>query len=333
MKKNILTFTLLLFCAFLFAQKPYHGAEVYSKGKVLYGKFEMRMKMIEGSGMLSTFYTIEHYPGGSDPYWAELDIEVLGRDNAQIMSTNLFINNSNGDLIHSEQQIPLGYSLADDFHIFTLEWTPNYVAWFIDGVEQRRKTGAFVNHMNRSQGYRFNAWISSTPAWVGTIDENAMPAYQYVDWLEYSSYNGTTQDFTKQWRDDFDTFDTSRWSKAEWTFYGNEVDFVKENAYIEDGNLVLAITNPDASLSVSEVSINDSFLVKYFSDGNEMVISAPEIGNYKMQLYDLTGKVLLSKQFNSPDFSFSCLNIKSGIYIVSITSEYEKFSKKIAVGN
>uniref|UniRef100_UPI00398B12FE family 16 glycosylhydrolase n=1 Tax=Algibacter sp. AS12 TaxID=3135773 RepID=UPI00398B12FE len=331
MKKIAASFIFLLVFTSLYAQKPYKGAEVYSKGKVLYGKFEMRMKMIKGSGMLSTFYTIEHYPGGSDPYWAELDIEVLGRSNAQIMSTNLFMNNPSGDLSYSEQQIPLNYSLADDFHVYTLIWTPDYVAWYIDGVEKRRKTGAFVQHMNRAQGYRFNAWISSTPAWVGTIDEDAMPAYQTVDWIEYSSYDPFTQGFTKQWRDDFNSFDVSRWAKAEWTFNGNEVDFVKENAYIEDGNLVLAITNPNASLSVTKPSISESFTANYLPANNEIAITSLSAGNYNTVLYDLMGKLVFSKKMNTSKFSIPCSTMQSGLYIIRISDEDKMFRKKIFV--
>ncbi|MDO6760006.1 family 16 glycosylhydrolase [Tamlana sp. 2_MG-2023] len=328
--KNI-TLILLLFCTSSFAQKPYNGAEVYSKESVLYGKFEMRMKMIKGSGMLSTFYTIKHYPGGNDPYWGELDIEVLGKNNAQIMSTNIFANDNDGNLVYSEEQIPLNYSLADDFHVFTLEWTPDYIAWFIDGVEQRRKTGAFVTHMDRAQGYRFNAWISSTPAWVGAIDESAMPAYQYVDWIEYSSYDPSNQSFTKQWRDEFDSFDYSRWTKAQWTFNGNEVDFVRENAYVEAGNLVLAITNPDAPLSISDETKPDAFSVKYLHGHKEIHISNLKGGNYDVQLHDLNGKILLSNQFNTSKSVISCPTIPSGLYIISVYNEMETFRKKIFI--
>ncbi|WP_405293206.1 family 16 glycosylhydrolase [Algibacter sp. Ld11] len=253
MTKPVLTFILLFFYATLFAQKPFLGGEVYSKETVLYGKFEMRMKMIKGSGMLSTFYTIKHFPKSSNPYWGEIDIEVLGKKDAQIMSTNLFNNDVDGKWISSEKQIPLSYSLADDFHVFTLEWTPSYIAWFIDGIEYRRKTGAFVKHMDVPQEYRFNAWISSSPEWVGVIDIEAMPAYQYVDWIEYSSYNESTQNFTKQWRDDFYWLNPMRWTKGNWTFDGNQVDFVEENVYIENGNLVLAITDPNRYFKTSKV--------------------------------------------------------------------------------
>jgi len=43
--------------------KAYKGAEVYSRQSVLHGRMEMRMRMIRGSGLLSTFFT---YKNGSE---------------------------------------------------------------------------------------------------------------------------------------------------------------------------------------------------------------------------------------------------------------------------
>lgn len=331
MKKTASTFILLLLFASLFAQKPYRGAEVFSREKVLYGKFEMSMKMIKGSGMLSTFYTIRQGSEQDDNYWAELDIEVLGKNNAEIMSTNIFTNGDNGNLIQSPKEIHLDYSLADDFHTYILEWTPDYVAWFIDGVELRRDTGDVVNDLNEAQGYRFNSWISCSPGWVGPIDKSALPRHQYIDWIEYSSYNESTEDFTWEWRDDFDSFNTTRWSKANWTFYCNEVDFVSENVSVEDGNLVLALTDPNPSVGISEkLNIND-FSAKYLPISNEILISCAEDGNYKVQLYDISGKFLLSKQFNTQSFSFSCSNIQRGIYILCVHNKGNWSRQKIFI--
>ncbi|GLR16812.1 family 16 glycosylhydrolase [Portibacter lacus] len=328
MIKTALPFILLLICTLTFAQKPYKGAEVFSKDKVLYGKFEMNMKMIKGSGMLSTFYTIEQ---GDNDYWAELDIEVLGKDNAQVMSTNIFTDNESGGLDQSVEEIHVDYSLADTFHTFTLEWTPDYIAWFIDGVEHRRETGDVVNHMTVPQGYRFNSWVSCSPGWVGDIDRDAMPSYQYVEWLEYSSYDTATQEFTLEWRDDFDNFNSSRWAKAEWTFYCNEVDFAKENAFIEDGRLVLAITDPSAPSSILEEPIQDYFTTRYNAASDEILVNSLENGKYKIQLFDTSGKLVIAKQTDQSYFSISCSNIQSGLYIISINHNGKWFSQKIFV--
>jgi beta-glucanase (GH16 family) len=331
MKKTVSIFILLTLCISLFAQKPYRGGEVFSKDKVLYGKFVMHMKMIKGSGMLSTFYTIRQSSSQNDAYWAELDIEVLGKNNAQTMSTNIITDGAGGKLVHSTKEVNRDFSLADDFHTFTLEWTPKYVAWFIDGVELRRETGAVVNHLNTSQGYRFNSWISCSPGWVGPIERDSLPRYQYVDWIEYYSYNTSTEVFTIKWRDDFNSFNTARWSKANWTFDCNEVDFVSENVFIKDGKLVLAITDPNPPVGISEKPIQNNFTAKYTPDSNEIRINCVEDGNYKTRLYDLTGRLLLSKQFNSSGFSFSCLNIKRGLYIICVNNRDNWYRQKILI--
>ena len=49
--------------------KVYKGAEVYSVESVTYGRMEMRMQMIRGSGLLSTFFT---YKTGSELSWRDL---------------------------------------------------------------------------------------------------------------------------------------------------------------------------------------------------------------------------------------------------------------------
>jgi hypothetical protein len=241
-KNSILTMLFVLLALQTVAQKPYHGAEVYSKDAVLYGKFVMRMKMAKGSGMLSTFFTFKGNSHETGVFWEELDIEVFGKENATILGTNIITDGVDGPTSHSSQDVYLNYSLADDYHTYTLEWTPDYVAWFIDGVEYRRVTGGVVSSLTSPQSYRFNAWISCSPEWVGPIDAQRLPQFQKVDWIEYHSYNNGQ--FELEWRDDFQTFDDSRWAKANWTFDCNEVDFTADNVSIVDGKLVLAITDP-----------------------------------------------------------------------------------------
>ena len=49
-------------------------------------------------------------------------------------------------------------------------------------------------------------------------------------------------DFTLDWTDDFNSFNSSRWSKGNWTFEGNRVDLTPNNIYTKDGMLILALT-------------------------------------------------------------------------------------------
>ena len=268
-KKITISITMLLSLTPLFAQKTYRGAEVYSKNTVLYGKFEMSMKMVKGSGMLSTFFTYKN----SEGFWEEIDIEIMGKNNATELSSNIITGPSSSTVHHQKSLYP-GYTLADTFHTYGLEWTPDYVAWFIDNVELRRDTSKVVDELTSPETYRFNTWISCAPGWAGTIDRSALPQYQYVDWIEYYRYDTGT--FTLDWRDDFETFDDTRWSKATWTFDCNEVTFTPDNVTIESGKLVLALTDPNPPSSVDRIKGSESMeVMQNRSTGSILIHDSP----------------------------------------------------------
>lgn len=242
MKKVSILICLSLLVMVLYA-KDYKGAEIYSKSSWKYGKIEMRMMMAKGDGLLSTFFTYKNGSELSGAFWEEIDIEVFGKENAESFQSNIITNNPKemSEEIHSP-----GYSMGDAYHTYTLEWTPNYVAWYIDGVEMRKTTGGQVADLTNSQSFRMNIWAAEWVDWVGTFSEASLPAYQFVNWISYSAYtpgegdNGT--DFTMDWKDEFDTFNSTRWATANWTFDGNLVDFSPQNVVVKDGYLVLAIT-------------------------------------------------------------------------------------------
>jgi len=84
-------------------------------------------------------------------------------------------------------------------------------------------------------------------AWVGAWDDAVLPVYQFINYIEYKPYNATTKTFEGGWRDDFNSFDSARWGKANWTFDMNRVDFAPENVVVKNGILVLALTKENAT--------------------------------------------------------------------------------------
>jgi endo-1,3-1,4-beta-glycanase ExoK len=222
--------------------KAYKGAEVFSLQSSLYGRMEMRMRMIRGSGLVSTFFTYKNGSEVSGTAWEELDVEVFGKGDAKSWQSNIITGNPR---VTSEQVHPSETSLADGYHTYTLEWTPDYVSWALDGEVVRKTEGGQVSSLTNPESFRFNVWSSEATGWAGTFDETALPAYQFVNWIKYYRYeNGQ---FTLDWTDDFETFDPYRWSTGNWTFDGNRVDFDPDNAVVKDGTLVLALTKEDAT--------------------------------------------------------------------------------------
>ncbi|RYY73041.1 MAG: glycosyl hydrolase family protein [Gammaproteobacteria bacterium] len=241
---------LLTLCAGLAANvataKSYKGAEVYSNQSYLYGRYEMRMRVAKASGVLSTFFTYKNGSEVGDTFWEEIDIEIFGKNDATQWQSNVILGSSR-PTIHTEQVHTAPQSLADAYHTYVLEWTPDYVAWFVDGEEARRITGtSTVTSLTNAQSLRFNIWSSESVEWVGAWDDSVLPVYQFISYVEYKSYNATAKNFEGGWRDDFDTLDTSRWSKANWSFDMNRVDFAPENVLVKNGILVLALTKEDA---------------------------------------------------------------------------------------
>jgi endo-1,3-1,4-beta-glycanase ExoK len=222
--------------------KAYKGAEVYSNQTVLHGRMEMRMRMIRGSALISAFFTYKNGSEISGSLWEELDVEALGKNDAKAWQSNLITGNPRQT---SEEVYTSATSLADDYHTYMIEWTPEYVSWSFDGTEVRRTTGGQASQVTNPHSLRFNVWSSESSGWAGAFDESVLPAHLFVNWIRYYRYeNGQ---FVLDWTDDFETFDSSRWSKGNWSFDGNRVDFDPANAVVQDGILVLAITKEGAT--------------------------------------------------------------------------------------
>jgi endo-1,3-1,4-beta-glycanase ExoK len=217
--------------------KPYKGAEIFTQTPYQFGRIEVRMRTARGGGILSTFFTYKPGSEGAGVAWEEIDIEVFGKGNGTAFQSNILVGNPR---MGSEQVHETGGSLADKYHTYTIEWTPTSVVWLLDGVETRRTTGGQANQLTNPHNFRFNLWASDVSSWAGAFESASLPQYQYVNWIRYYRYEAGA--FVLDWSDDFTTLDAARWSKADWTFDGNLVDFEPNNALVKDGTLVLCLT-------------------------------------------------------------------------------------------
>ncbi len=104
----------------------------------LYGRFEARMKLPRGQGVWPAFWML-----GSDigtvgwPTCGEIDVmENIGREPNVVHGTLHGPGYSGGNGIGTAYTLPA--ALADDFHVYSVEWRPGEVKWFIDGVQYFR---------------------------------------------------------------------------------------------------------------------------------------------------------------------------------------------------
>jgi beta-glucanase (GH16 family) len=238
--------------------KPYKAGEIYTPEARLYGKYVFSMRSAKGSGVISAFFLWKDGSEQEGNLWEEVDIEVFGKDNAETWQSNI-ITGMDSSRIVDEAIHEHDFSFGDEFHTFTLEWTPDSLTWYVDGAVVRTEdtvSSEQVAELVSPAQLRFNLWASVDPAWVGDWDDAILPVFMHVDWVEYYAWNDTDGGFESQplWRDDFDDFDSELWAKADWTFADNRADFIPENAYVQNGLLVLALTHEGSGGSSSSSS-------------------------------------------------------------------------------
>jgi Glycosyl hydrolases family 16/Malectin domain/Secretion system C-terminal sorting domain len=226
--------------------KDYKGAEYRTKESFLYGRFEARMKAIGGEGMLASFFTYnDSYP--STP-WGEIDIEILGRYADDVQFNTITSDQGN----HVSHQF-VNFIPSVGYHVYGFEWTPDYVAWFIDSVEVYRQTGVHIAALNLPQKMMMNVWIPATANWVGKWNDAVLPAFARYDWVRYASYTpgigtvGTGSNFTPQWTDNLDSWDQTRWDKGSHTWVGNNCDLIPDNVAFQGGEMMLCLTKATAT--------------------------------------------------------------------------------------
>lgn len=217
--------------------KPYKAAEIFVVEPELYGKFVMRMRAAKASGIISNFFLWKDGSEMESIFWEEVDIEVFGKDNATTWQSNIITGL--GAKNYSEE-IHGGGNFGDEYHTFTIEWTPDRVRWLVDGTVIRTTNGGQASELRSPAQVRLNFWPPENPAWVGQWSDGVLPQHMFVNWVEFYSYDNGQ--FKLEWRDDFDYFDNGRWGKADWTFGENRADFSPNNALVKDGYLVLALT-------------------------------------------------------------------------------------------
>ncbi len=303
-KISLVMLILLFFISFnLSSAKNYKGGEIASRKTFKYGRFDVRFKPANREAVVSSFFTFHHWASGGTSNWNEIDIEIVGR----------YKNNVQYNTITPYQTFHIRSNYVEfnpyvDFHEYGFEWTPDYVAWFIDGEEVFRQTGEHIQTLVHPQNIQMNLWIPEYTNWVGYFNDLYLPLTAEYDWVQYSLYTpdsgnyGTNNNFTKMWKDEFEVFDTTRWKKVSGTFSGNLVDFVPENVVLKDGILKLIITDADNLGDVDNVppaiiwarANYDKSITIQFSEEIEKS-SAENIANYI-----ISGVSILSAEL-SPD--------------------------------
>lgn len=219
------------------------SAELYRTTPETYGKFEARVQFAGGDGVVGSFFLWKDGSEMEDIFWNELDFEKVGADCE--LKTNAFYGLP--ERVNSDD----GYGftgLCEGYHTYGYEWTPEYIAWIVDGTEIRRDTGAtataYAENATEGMQFRFNVWPGDA-TFGGNFSEASLPVHQYVSWAQYSAYTpgegADGSDFTLSWREEFDAL-PSDWTLATWDSPKGLSIHSIQNASFVDGIAVLSLT-------------------------------------------------------------------------------------------
>jgi hypothetical protein len=240
-------FTLALVAAIAACAEAQHfkSGAVTGFEKFTYGKFITRMRAPDKKGTVASFFTYwngpNFYPGG----WNELDVEIVPSVSQNPFSMNVIYGD--GETKRETHDYKAGFDPKNDWHIYEMAWTPDFIAWSIDNKEVRRikKSDPSVKLTDKPQSVMMNFWTPTFESWGKGLDAKDMPWEVEYDYVETYTYNSHTKGFDFHWRDSFNTFDTNRWHKSDnTTFDANSTTFRASQAFIKDGSLILRM-EPD----------------------------------------------------------------------------------------
>ncbi|GLY98980.1 family 16 glycosylhydrolase [Actinoplanes sp. NBRC 103695] len=224
----------------------HYGTCEYTSGRILtadkfsqaYGRFEARLKIPRGQGIWPAFWMLG---GGNWPTDGEIDImENVGFEPNTVHGTVHGPGYSGAGGIGGGRTI--GAPLADDFHQYAVEWSPNLIIWYLDNSEFYRITPSNING---------NPWVFNHPFfmilnvavggyWPGYPDASTVfPQTMLVDWVRVSAWtdggtptgNGLRSTFSNRCIDipganpadgaRLQTYDCNGSAAQQWTFNGD----------------------------------------------------------------------------------------------------------------
>jgi beta-glucanase (GH16 family) len=127
-----------------YGQCQYTSARLITKNKFsqAYGRFEARLKIPYGQGLWPAFWMLgSNIDTVNWPNCGEIDImENIGKEPSIVHGTIHGPGYSGANGIGAAYTLSGGQRFADGFHVFAVEWQPNVIRWYVDGILYQTRT-------------------------------------------------------------------------------------------------------------------------------------------------------------------------------------------------
>lgn len=163
------------------APKGYHTYTcglVRSQTPVQYGYFEIRARPMKSHGSSSFWFA------GSSPQWRteidmfEIGAAVPGRERKVHMNVHVFRTPTEDEHWSMSEAWEAPFNLADDFHVYALEWDREQLVFYVDGVARRTIKNT---HWHQPLHLIFDS--ETMGDWFGLPKDEELPATFRIDYV------------------------------------------------------------------------------------------------------------------------------------------------------
>jgi beta-glucanase (GH16 family) len=154
------------------------SAAVKSKIAVLYGYFEIKCRPMNSHGS-SAFWFYNNQP----EIWTEIDVFEMGAGapgHEHTVHMNAHVFHTPEEKRHwsrgGKWQAP--YRLADEFHVYALEWNREVLRYLVDGLVVRE-----MQNTHWHQPLHMNFDSETMPEWFGLPDPKDLPSTFSIEYV------------------------------------------------------------------------------------------------------------------------------------------------------
>lgn len=162
------------------------SSAIQSRETFLYGKWETRLKVSSVPGVLNSFYTIDWGDGKGTRQ--EVDIEFLTFSfGEQTGEVHLAVHAAGLKSFETRPDLKLDFNPSDEFHVWGLEITPEFIEWSVDG--KSLLVYKYDEHeVKVDKPYMLKLNTRSQENWIKGPSEPGVESVYLIDWIQFTPY-------------------------------------------------------------------------------------------------------------------------------------------------
>ena len=254
----------------------YTSARLNSKFAFAYGRVDVRAKLPSGDGTWPAIWTLGKNVNEVGAYWqtqgfgtttwpacGEIDIMEHGLGATNHVSSAIHTPSSSGNTVNTDSQVLP--DVANNFHVYSMNWSPNQITFMIDGVGYYTYNPAVKNPstwpFDLEQYLIFNVAMGG---FAGTIDPNFTQSPMVIDYVRVYQNVLSTDEFNAN------SFRIYPNPTSGTVFIDSQVTIDTIEVYNTVGNLMLMQELPNNKIDVSSLQTG-LYILKVYAEGSSAV--------------------------------------------------------------